>query len=379
MNDISREIINEANETSYSLLKNSIVSALLGGGASFLFFIIYLIISPSFPFTLLQMTGIIICISFISGIVSIGGTLVDRFLIKRGMDNNIIRQIIVFLITIFVVGGISVLYSVYNSFYKFEPLLLVIGLSGFIIAAILLIIEHFLWKMRRKVLALEIENKYLEEIAQKERLLEETSRHLIVSQERNRIARDLHDSVSQGLNGIKYIIYSMKKKIESTDSRKFSSNLDDLEETTEETLKELRHMIFALKPSSLEEGGLTRALRTQCELYSKRNNINVISKIEEVITLQPEQELAIYRIVQEALTNVQKHSAATEVQIELKGYNEKIKLNIEDNGQGFSLENAEGNGINNMKTRAFQNNGRIFFDSKKGDGTFIEAEFDIMN
>lgn len=371
--------LKETKEKKYILIKNFILSSFIGGGVAFLFFLLYLLVTPSFSYTLVEMLGIISAISFISGIVSIGGFFINTFLAKLGVANNILRQVIVFFVTIILIGSMAIVYSIYKGFYNFEPLLLLIGISGFIIAAVAIIIENIIWKMRKKVLALEIKNKYLEEIAEKERLLEETGKDLIISQERNRIARELHDSVSQGLNGIKYIVHSMKKKVNNEDFSKIRSYLDELQEMTEESIKELRNMIFALKPPSLDKKGLSNALKTQCELFAKRNEIKVYDKIDPISGLNSEQELAIYRILQEALTNIQKHSGATEVHVSFEESERKAHLIIKDNGCGFSDDRTGGNGIRNMKTRTLNNNGIIVIESSEGNGTSIKAEFNIMN
>ncbi len=353
---------------------------IIGGGAVFLFFVFYALVRPDFSFSLQQITGLILIFSLISGAVAAGGIFLDEFLVRQGITNNKIRQLVIFLLSIFVVGGVSFIVSLYFNSFEFEPLLLFCGLGGIVVAAVAMIVDYNIWKMRKKVLALEMENKYLEEIAEKERLLEETRKDLIVTQERNRIARDLHDSISQGLQGIKYSIQTLRQKIINIDELAGTETIiEHLEETTGETLKELRNMVFALKPVNKEEKGLSRALRIHCELFAERQGINLNINIDDVEKLNPEQELAVYRVVQESLTNVQKHSGTDNVSVVLKEYDDKVKLVIEDDGKGFSVDNARGNGLNNMRTRVFQNNGKFNISSEEGKGTLIQAEFNIMN
>jgi signal transduction histidine kinase len=94
--------------------------------------------------------------------------------------------------------------------------------------------------------------------------------------------------------------------------------------------------------------------------------------------LTPEQELAVYRILQEALTNVQKHSGADQVRVFLKKIKGKVFLTIADNGKGFNSSEDKGHGLDNMKTRAFQNNGKLEIESEPGKDTVIRVIFDIF-
>ncbi|MFW6264730.1 MAG: histidine kinase [Bacillota bacterium] len=361
-----------------SLLKKWIMTTLIGSGAATLFSIFYLIFTLDSQISPGRIFLFIIFCGLISGAVGSGSYYLGDFLEKYRVANQPLQQIIVFLLAaIFVAGLILFLISRYQLIdYELNMLLLLIGVGGFFVSAIVIFIDHKVWQMRKKVLELEIENKYLEELAHKENLLEEATKNLIVTQARNRMARDLHDSISQGLHGIKYSVHSLRQRVKiDEEDAKTALVIDHLEETAEETLKELRNMIFELKPSTLEEKGLVQALKTHCELFAQRRDIVVVCEIQEIKVLSPEQELAIYRIVQEAFANIQKHSEADEVRVFLVKEEDRIILQIVDNGKGFVVDLAKGNGLNNMKTRVSQNNGRIKIDSKQGQGTSIEVEF----
>ena len=213
----------------------------------------------------------------------------------------------------------------------------------------------------------------------KEEQLKNANKDLIVSQERNRIARDLHDSISQNLQAIKYSIHSLKQLMEPrVDSNDFTNILIHLEDTVEECLDELKNMIFELKPSQLEGKGICQALITQCEIFAERINIELKHDIDDIKKLTPEQELATFRILQEALTNIQKHSEAEQVRIFLKEIKNKVFLTIIDDGKGFKDYKSKGNGLENIKTRAFQNNGRLEIETKPDQGTVIRVIFDIF-
>jgi len=218
------------------------------------------------------------------------------------------------------------------------------------------------------------------EIIKKEEQLKNTKKDLIIGRERTRIARELHDSISQSLNGINYSVHTLKKMInEVADEKDYLTILDHLEETTEESLQELKNMIVSLKPTRLEKNGLHRALITQCESFTERTHIKLTHDIDQVDMMTPEQELAIFRILQEGLTNIQKHSGADQVRIFFKKFTGKAFLTIADNGTGFAKEEYNGYGLENMKTRAFQNHGKFEIESSQGMGTVIRVAFEIMD
>lgn len=357
------------------LLKSVIISVIIGAGSTILFLSFYRISNPTFQVSSLQVMWIVLGIVLVSGITSLISAFLIQQLSDHGLNNPFIRLIILSLILIILIGALS--YIAYQRFHfkQYESLLIVIGVGGLIIALFVILIDLYVWKIRRKLLELEIENKYLDELANKEQVLVETTNQLIISEERNRIARDLHDSISQGLNGINYMVHAIRHKVKAGDYTHILMNLDDLEETTDETLQELRNMIFALKPEPLNEHGISKALKIQCELFTKRQNVNVETDIDEINLLSTEQELAIYRVVQEALTNVRKHSHATIVKIKLENLVNKVELVIEDNGKGFDLSQPRGNGLNNMHTRTTQNRGNLTIDSRLGVGTLIKVDF----
>lgn len=217
------------------------------------------------------------------------------------------------------------------------------------------------------------------EVTKKEEQLKKANKDLIVSRERNRIARELHDSISQSLHGINYSIHTLRQMIlDKVDYTDFTDILNHLEETIKESLQELKNMISELKPIKLEGKGLCQALVSQCELFAERINIKLTHDIDDVKKMTPEQELAVYRILQEALTNIQKHSGADQVRIFLKEIKGKVFLTIADNGKGFNINYNQGNGLKNMRARAFQNNGKLETESLPGNGTVIRVSFNIL-
>ncbi len=216
------------------------------------------------------------------------------------------------------------------------------------------------------------------EITQKEEQLQRTKKDLIVTQERNRIARELHDSVSQSLHGINYSIQSLKQLYETGISADFTKVINHLEDGVEDCLKELKNMIAELKPTALEGKGLSLALVALCETFAERTNINLTHDIDKIKNMTPEQELAVYRILQEGLTNIQKHSGADQVRVFFKEIENRVFLTLADNGKGFNEIKNSGYGLDNMKNRAFQNHGKLEIESSLEKGTVIRVSFEII-
>ena len=161
--------------------------------------------------------------------------------------------------------------------------------------------------------------------------------------------------------------------------KKIQKIINHLEKTAENTSEELKYMIKELKPAALEKNSLKDALITHCELFSARQDIEVNTNIENIKKLTPEHEYSIYRIVQEACTNIQKHYKADLVNITIKkDNNNKVNLTIIDNGKGFNINKIKrGNGLNNMELRTKQVGGNFEIKSQEQKGTTIKAEFPI--
>lgn len=364
-----------------SLLKVCLYCTIIGGVIPILFVFLNFIVDFGFSLSYSLIIRMIFLSAVIAGATSISGFYLDNFLVSKGIKKDSLRHKIAIIVTLVVTNGtLLVIFISYKNILTGPNFSFIFGI-GNIFAVVIVIVDYNIWKMRKKVLTLKIENKYLKELAQKDIQLEETIKNLIVTQERNEMARELHDSISQGIHGISYSIKSLRKRLnDRSDLANITEILDHLEETTEVTLKELRNMILELKPSSLEKKGLIEALEIHCELFSKRQEIDLNLDLDQIKNLTPEQEFAIYRIVQEALANVQKHSGADLVKLSLKEEDEIVRLIIEDNGRGYNPSKVKkGNGFNNMKARAAKNNGSFDIVSKKGEGLTIKAEFTLFN
>ncbi|NLW60734.1 MAG: sensor histidine kinase [Firmicutes bacterium] len=238
-------------------------------------------------------------------------------------------------------------------------------------------IQYFYAKLEGKVKHLSRQNRLLADLAKKEQELTEKSKALAVMEERNRMARELHDSICQGIHGIIYSCHTLKKYLQATKiPNEARSLIEHVEKTAGLTLSELRAMILELRPTLLENQGLTQALRVNAELFSWHQQVEVELDLDYVAGLTSEQEIAVYRIVQEALANIRKHAGANRVCLSLRESKDRVEVKIEDHGTGFDPENVKkGNGLLNMQTRAQANGGVFRLQTAPGKGTTIHVVF----
>lgn len=314
--------------------------------------------------------------TLISGLAGMGGLVIEKLLQNtRVAKRPFLLMIISFIILAAIVVGIPsyfltrIRFKIWDQFYWGATIGCGFGL-------IISVIDYQIDKMRQKVMKLETENKLLNEIAAKDQQLQETARNLMIAEERNRMARELHDSISQGIHGIIYTIHSLRKHIQTSDE-KTGELVNYLEDTVESTLSELRAMILELKPTIMEAHGLTEAIRLQSELFARRQHFELDLNLREVKGLSPEQEMAVYRIVQESLTNIQRHSEAKRIQLVLTTEpDNRVLLDIADDGKGFDVNQIHrGNGLENMAVRCRENGGDFQVHSQIGQGTHIMVRF----
>lgn len=218
---------------------------------------------------------------------------------------------------------------------------------------------------------------FLQALADKNRQLQEAARTIAITSERNRMSRELHDSVSQGLHGIMYSLHSLRNECQGLNPR-VHRILDHLEATTQATQEELRTMIEELKPSLLAEKGLVQALRDLLDLHAQRRQIPVEGDLQLPENLPAESELALYRIAQEALANCEKHANAGRIEACLYEKEKQVVMEISDDGCGFDPERVTlGNGLTNLKRRAEDAGGLLVIDSRLGKGTRIRVSLPL--
>ncbi|MGH3088861.1 MAG: PAS domain S-box protein, partial [Rubrobacteraceae bacterium] len=195
-------------------------------------------------------------------------------------------------------------------------------------------------------------------------------------EERQRLARELHDSVSQALYGIGLGARTARTLLErEAPPERVDEWLEYVRSLAEAGLTEMRALIFELRPESLEAEGLAAALQKQAAATSARHEIPVRTVLGEEPDLALEAKEALYRIAQEALHNTVKHARASEVDLKLERGGTGISLEVSDDGAGFDpSESFSGRlGLKSMRERAERAGGTLEIESRPGEGTTIRA------
>jgi PAS domain S-box-containing protein len=208
------------------------------------------------------------------------------------------------------------------------------------------------------------------------------SRQLILAQEaeRQNIARELHDQIGQALTAIRINLETIRNSSNQAES---NALIDEGVATVDEALQQVRDLSFELRPSLLDDLGLTAALRRYADRYAQRTGIQtkIAIGLESQIRLPRELETACFRIVQEALTNVARHAQAKNVSIDVRTMNGALSLAIKDDGIGFNLDSHTNGelpsslGLRGMEERAHGVGGKLEIDSAPGKGTEVRVHF----
>jgi PAS domain S-box-containing protein len=194
--------------------------------------------------------------------------------------------------------------------------------------------------------------------------------------ERSRLARELHDSVTQSLYSITLYAEAVARMLTSGRSPEAAEHLRELRSTAQDALREMRLLIFQLSPPALEKGGLAGALQMRLDAVESRGGLNVDLRVEGAENLKPRVQQELYQIAQEALNNTLKHARAQSVRILLDFRGTEIRLEIADDGCGFDPQAADrsgGLGLRGMRERAAQIAGSLSVESSPGKGTTLRV------
>ncbi len=202
---------------------------------------------------------------------------------------------------------------------------------------------------------------------------------LAIAQERNRLARELHDSVAQTLYGLTLQAEAANRKLSAGQYDAVADYLTFFRDSTQQTLAETRLLIFELRPPILDEVGLTAALQARLDAVERRSGLDYELDIAEGERLPRQVETGLYRITLEALNNILKHAQASQISLILQQNGKQIHLQIRDNGIGFAPKGQlpQGYGLQSMRERAEQLGGSFNLQSKPGSGTIITVEVPI--
>jgi signal transduction histidine kinase len=205
--------------------------------------------------------------------------------------------------------------------------------------------------------------------------LEQLSARLVEAQEHERrtISRELHDQVGQTLNALLVDAANLAKRIPPDDIRSLRY-LDNIRSFADSSVNSIRDIALLLRPSMLDDLGLIPALEWQARELSRRSGIHVKVSAEDVTdSLPDEMRTCVYRVVQEALNNIQRHSGAKAVAVTVRQHEGVLSFSVEDDGSGFDAERTRGLGRLGMEERVRQLGGQFEIQSTPGKGTILRV------
>jgi two-component system sensor histidine kinase UhpB len=205
-----------------------------------------------------------------------------------------------------------------------------------------------------------------------ERERQQSGRRVLAAQEAERvgIARDLHDEVGQVLTGVLLQLNSIADA-----APEHRDEIDEARQAVRRALDEVRRISSELRPEMLEHLGLVSALTELTTTFGRVAGVQIERRFEQSLPkLEPETELAVYRIAQESLTNVARHAGATRVTITLERGHDSVVLRVADNGRGFARAPEGHGGLRSMRERALLVDGALAIKPRSGGGVEVRLE-----
>jgi len=225
-------------------------------------------------------------------------------------------------------------------------------------------------------------NRYRTLVEQRENI-RHMAEHTVAAQEeeRQRISRELHDDLGQALTTHLLAIRNLQADL-SLPAESMFERLQSLHDQSYEILVKIRRIARDLRPPVLDALGLKVAMQTYCTEFTRRTHLPVIFEADTSLPQFPDiYNITLYRILQEALTNIIKHSQASQVWVDLSMEDEMVILTVQDNGIGFSEEETQSNGIGltGLQERITIAGGTLNINSMPRHGTILSAQFPPSN
>ena len=235
-------------------------------------------------------------------------------------------------------------------------------------AAVFFFTGVFGYTLRRAELERGRNQQLLEELGAAQNQLNE----LAITKERNRLARDLHDSVKQHIFAASMQLGATRATLDDPPTAR--GHLDETESLIQQAQRELNTLIFELRPIALSEQSLATALSEYVRTWSRASNLTAEVEVVGEPDLTPAAEQALFRVAQESLANIARHSGANHVQVQLEYTPQETRLRIKDDGRGFQVaENFKGIGLDSMHERMAALGGALEIESEVGQGTCVTA------
>ena len=206
--------------------------------------------------------------------------------------------------------------------------------------------------------------------------LYQQAEQLAVMNERHRLARELHDAVSQSLYSLSLWAEAGRRMVGNGNLSRAEDYLTRVGDTAKQALKEMRLLVYELRPPTLQKEGLAKALQNRLDAVEGRYGITARLVIDEPLELPALFEDELYRIAQEALNNIMKHAAANLVTLSIRQEGRRIHLKVVDNGSGFDARTVldqGGMGLSNIRERAERLGGAATISSTPDEGTVVQV------
>ena len=210
--------------------------------------------------------------------------------------------------------------------------------------------------------------------------LYQQAEQLAVMRERERLARELHDSVTQSLYSLTLFAEAGRDLAGDGELERVEGYLTRLGEIAQQALKEMRLLVYQLRPLALQREGLVGALQQRLDAVEGRVGVEARLLAEKLVELPASVEEGLYRIAQEALNNALKHAAATSVTVCIRAEDERVELEVVDDGQGFdpdTVSDRGGMGLASMRERAEKLGGSLTVLSAPGEGTRVKVSVEV--
>ncbi|GAA1213937.1 sensor histidine kinase [Rhodoglobus aureus] len=199
------------------------------------------------------------------------------------------------------------------------------------------------------------------------------SRDAGVASERERLAREIHDTIAQDLTGLVLVAQRARRELDTNNAAAAAEQLELIEESARAALAETRAMVAASAPVGLTSDGISAALERLAERYSRETHVSVTVNAAGLPTIARETEVVVLRCAQEALANIRKHAEASHATIEVTAVEGAVSILVTDDGEGFDTEKARtGFGLEGMSERLALVSGQLTIDSSRA-GTILHA------
>jgi signal transduction histidine kinase len=262
------------------------------------------------------------------------------------------------------------------------PLVLVYAVIYFLLAAFIAIILEAVAARRESQMRQAELQQEVEQRLQVEEALRLSEMEKAVTEERSRLARELHDSVTQSLYSLTLFTEATRQMAEDAGQGGIERQIGQIGRIGLQALKEMRLLVYELRPPELKEEGLVRALRKRLEAVEGRAGVEarMVVDADDFGRLPRSVELELYRIAQEALNNALKHAAATKVVVHLRKGDGRVELEVVDDGLGFQPEAVRdhgGMGLESIRQRAEGLGGTATIRSARSEGTRVKVIADL--